>query len=260
MSIAIIGGSGSALLLPDMIVDEQINIATPFGKPSSPIIRATSSDAQFFLLYRHGVGHSIPPHKINYRANIWALTELGIDVVVAIASVGGIRSSLKPGDLLLPDQLIDYTWGRESTFFDGEDGSVGHLEMTTPYSVQVRSALLKAADKCGVELADGGVYAATQGPRFETPAEVNRIETDGGDVVGMTGMPEAALAAEKGLCYACVTLIVNPAAGRGDGHITDEEIRRSMERGIGNLNILLQKTLDSVTLSEKYYSESLVMR
>ena len=260
MSIAIIGGSGSALLLPDMIIDEQINIETPFGKPSSPIIRATSSGTQFYLLYRHGVGHSIPPHKINYRANIWALVELGIDVVVAIATVGGIRSSLKPGDLLLPDQLIDYTWGRESTFFDGEDGSVGHLEMTTPYSGQVRSALLKAADNCGVELADGGVCAVTQGPRFETPAEVNRIETDGGDVVGMTGMPEAALAAEKGLCYACVTLIVNPAAGRGDGQITDEEIRRSMERGIGNLNILLQETLDSVTSSEKYYSESLVMQ
>ena len=255
--IAIIGGSGSAALFPDIDIMERIEISTPHGETSSPITRAEYHGRNILVLYRHGITHSIPPHKINYRANIWALASLAPVAVVALATVGGIRSDLAPGELMLPDQLIDYSWGRESTFFDGDDGTVGHLKMTSPYSRQVRELLLQAADRCGVPLADGGVYATTQGPRFETSAEVDRIERDGGDVVGMTGMPETALAAEKKLNYACVSIIVNPAAGRGDSDITARVISDSFDRGKQNLNRLIGEMLEIA--SDEYVSDSEVL-
>lgn len=241
--VAVIGGSGSALLLPDLESSEKIELDTPYGKPSSPIYKTTIGGCETYVLCRHGVVHRIPPHKINYRANIWALAELGCDVVISIATVGGIRSDLEPGDLILPNQIIDYTWGRDSTFYDGVNDKVGHLESAVPYCTELRDLILRAGEISGIDISDSGVYAVTQGPRFETAAEIDRIERDGGDVVGMTGMPEAALAAEKRICYACVGLVVNPAAGRGDQTIDMDEIRQSWETGCKNIGVLLGQSV-----------------
>jgi 5'-methylthioadenosine phosphorylase len=167
------------------------------------------------FLARHGYGHTIPPHEVNYRANLWALKEHGVDRVVSVATVGGIHPELIPGILVVPDQIIDYTHGRASTYAVGGDKPVIHLDFTIPYCEAMRAALLQAADSAGMHLRDGGVYGAVQGPRLETAAEINRIERDGADMVGMTGMPEAYLARELGLCYAVVGVVVNYAAGRG---------------------------------------------
>ena len=246
-SIAIITGSGAAKLLPDLGHQERIEVQTPYGSPSSVPLRSNHHDADVFVLNRHGDGHVIPPHRINYRANIWALAELGCKYVLAIATVGGIRPSLKCGDLLVPDQIIDYTWGRESTFFDGVDGGgVGHLETALPYCMALREIMLRAADTVAVPVQSGGTYAATQGPRFETAAEINRIEQDGGAVVGMTGMPETTLAGEKRMCYASVNLIVNPAAGRGQNDITMDEIYNSWDIGYLNLRKLLAESIRAI--------------
>ncbi len=256
---AIIGGSGSGTLLSGMTIEEHIELATPYGNPSSPIVRATFKDQPVYVLYRHGMSHTLLPHTINYRANIWALSELKVNAVIAIATCGGIRPDLSPGSLLIPDQLIDYTWGRESTFFDGTDGRVGHLEMTYPYCSQLREVLIRAAKNLDIALVNGGVYGIAQGPRFETPAEINRMENDGVDVVGMTGMPEAALAAEKSICYATVNFIVNPAAGRGGNAIDMEQIRQAWELGYEQLNNLLAETLAFANDSDDMKSDSSVM-
>lgn len=243
-ALGVIAGSGASTLLPDMGKRDRLDIDTPYGLPSAPLIRTRYHGMDVYVLNRHGLDHVIPPHRINYRANIWSLTEMGCQTVIAIATVGGIRADLERGDLLLPDQIIDYTWGRDATFFDGVDsGGLGHLETADPYCLELREVILQAANSVGVSLHDGGVYAATQGPRFETAAEVNRIERDGGDVVGMTGMPEAVLASEQRICYACINLIVNPAAGRSEQNITMDEIRQSWAIGCQHLRELLDESI-----------------
>jgi 5'-methylthioadenosine phosphorylase len=186
------------------------------------------------FLARHGYGHTIPPHAVNYRANIWALSSQGVRVIVSIASVGGIRSDLGPGTLVVPTQLLDYTYGRAGTFFDGEDGVVKHIDFTHPYCPALRSQLLAACQRANIFAVDGGVYAVSQGPRLETAAEVNRLERDGADMVGMTGMPEAALARELGLSYAALAVVVNWAAGR-----------RSSSEGIvlADLGVVLEQAM-----------------
>jgi 5'-methylthioadenosine phosphorylase len=167
------------------------------------------------FLARHGYGHTIAPHEINYRANIWALKELRVDGVISVATVGGVREDYGPGTLVVPDQIIDYTHSRQGTFFSGAGGAVVHVDFTQPYSARLRGLLLAASRRCGEPVFDGGVYACTQGPRLETAAEIERIARDGGDLVGMTGMPEAALAREAELEYAVLCVVVNHAAGRG---------------------------------------------
>jgi 5'-deoxy-5'-methylthioadenosine phosphorylase len=212
--VAIIGGSGLSQL-GNMEVTQRRVARTPYGEPSGALTfgRIQGRDAVF--LARHGYGHTIAPHEVNYRANIWALKDAGADCVVSVVSVGGIRADIAPGMLMLPDQVIDYTWGRSSTYFEGVGVPVNHIDFTVPFSLQLRKKLLKAAAGCGEKVLDGGVYAATQGPRLESAAEITRLERDGAHIVGMTGMPEAALARELGLCYAAVAVVVNPAAGRG---------------------------------------------
>lgn len=245
--VGVVCGSGSAMVLPDRMFSEKHQFdQTPYGAASSAISVSKHVAGDICLLYRHGEDHSFAPHQINYRANVWALSQLQCDVVVAIATVGSIRKGLEPGALVLPDQFIDYTWGRQSTFFEGDGAEVRHLEVSTPYSSQLSQLIVKAASQVDVNLNEGGVYAVTQGPRFETPAEINRIEKDGGDVVGMTGMPEVALAAEKGLCYACIAIVVNPAAGRGKGPVLEAEIRTAMKIGYANLNQLLEALFDEL--------------
>ncbi len=213
--LAIIGGSGLTQLA-NLDVTRREVVRTPYGEPSGPLTFGRLGGHELVFIARHGYGHTIPPHRVNYRANISALKSVGVDKVVSVASVGGIRADLKPGSLVVPDQIIDYTWGRHSTFFDGHDGQVRHVDFTEPYDSALRSLLLDAARLAGEAVVDGAVYAATQGPRLETAAEINRMERDGADVVGMTGMPEAVLAREAGLAYAALNVVVNHAAGRGD--------------------------------------------
>lgn len=211
---AIIGGSGLAKLSALSDTRRQV-MRTPYGEPSGALTFGQFAGREVVFLARHGYGHTIAPHEINYRANIWALKEIGVEGVIAVATVGGIRSEYGPGTLVLPDQIIDYTHSRQSTFFSGAGGAVVHVDFTQPYSARLRTLLLAASRQCGEPVQDGGVYACTQGPRLETAAEIERIARDGGDLVGMTGMPEAALAREAELDYATLCVVVNHAAGRG---------------------------------------------
>jgi len=213
--LAVIGGSGLSQLA-SLEVTERKAMATPYGEPSGALTFGRLEGHALVFFARHGYGHTIAPHDVNYRANLWALKAARVDAVVSIASVGGIRRDLAPGALVLPHQIIDYTWGRRATFFEGTGAPVTHIDFTEPYSGALRARLLRAAAGCGESLIDGGVYAATQGPRLETAAEIDRLERDGADMVGMTGMPEAALARELELEYAALAVVANHAAGRGE--------------------------------------------
>ncbi len=212
--LAIIGGTGLNQLGNLKITHRQV-MRTPYGEPSGPMTFGTINEHEVMFIARHGYGHTIPPHMVNYRANLWALRDQGAKRVIAVSSVGGIRADLVPGTLVVPDQIIDYTHGRALTFFDGREHSVTHIDFTMPYTESLRRRILDAAKSAGEACLSGGVYAVTQGPRLETAAEVDRLEGDGADIVGMTGMPEAALARELGLEYAAITVVVNYAAGRG---------------------------------------------
>jgi 5'-methylthioinosine phosphorylase len=213
--LAIIGGSGLSQLA-NLEVEACKAARTPYGEPSAELVLGAIGGKRVLFLARHGEGHTIAPHEVNYRANLWALKEAGASEVVAVATVGAIRASIAPGMLLLPHQIIDYTWGRAATYFQGAGVPVNHIDFTEPYSRVVRQKLVNAARACGEALLERGVYAATQGPRLETAAEIDRLERDGADVVGMTGMPEAALAREISLEYAAIAVVANHAAGRGD--------------------------------------------
>lgn len=212
--LAIIGGSGLTQLSSLEVVRREV-ARTPYGEPSGALTFGKLCGREVIFLARHGYGHTIPPHGVNYRANLWALKAAGAKSIVSVASVGGIRADCVPGALVVPDQILDYTWGRANTFFDGADTPVRHIDFTHPYDEGIRRRILAAAHEVGETAIDGAVYAATQGPRLETVAEINRFERDGADVVGMTGMPEAALARELDLPYAAINVVANHAAGRG---------------------------------------------
>jgi 5'-methylthioinosine phosphorylase len=211
-------GSGWETLVGD---DRGSTVETAYGAPSARVHRLAIGGQCAMSLARHGDRHTIPPHTINYRANVLALRTLGADAIIGLNTVGVITDIAKAGTIAIPDQLIDYTWGREHTLFEGHRKGVRHIDFTTPFADNLRQDLLAAAERAGVACHDGGVYAATQGPRLETAAEVNRLQRDGADFVGMTAMPEAAIAREAGIDYACIALVVNPAAGRGDAPIHD---------------------------------------
>ncbi len=224
--LGIIGGTGLTQLANLEITHRKV-ARTPWGEPSGALTFGRICGQDVIFMARHGYGHTIPPHEVNYRANLWALKDHGVDRVVSVATVGGIHPDLIPGTLVIPDQIIDYTHGRGATYFLQSDKPVTHLDFTYPYCEAMRAALLQAADNAGIRLRARGVYGAVQGPRLETAAEINRMERDGADMVGMTGMPEAYLARELELCYAAVGAVVNYAAGRGlsmDG-IQMEEIQ-----------------------------------
>lgn len=240
--LGIIGGTGLTQLANLEITHRQV-ARTPYGEPSGALTFGRICGQEVIFLARHGYGHTIPPHEVNYRANLWALKDHGVDRVVSVATVGGIHPDLIPGMLVIPDQIIDYTHGREATYFVDKDKPVVHLDFTYPYCDQMRASLLAAAQACGIRLRDGGVYGAVQGPRLETAAEINRIERDGADMVGMTGMPEAYLARELELCYAAVGVVVNYAAGRGlsaDG-IQMEEIQSVLGEVMTQVRHLLEQ-------------------
>jgi 5'-methylthioadenosine phosphorylase len=240
--LAIIGGSGLSQLSSMENMRRKV-VRTPYGEPSGALTFGSIHGREVVFLARHGYGHTIAPHEVNYRANLWALKEVNVAGVVSVASVGGIRKDLGPGTLLLPDQIIDYTWGRRSTFFEGASSQVTHIDFTEPYTEALRRRILAAARACGETVFERGTYAATQGPRLETVAEVNRMERDGADVVGMTGMPEAALARELGLDYAALTVSANFAAGRGDSAhaVALERIEAVLALAMGRVRRIIEQ-------------------
>lgn len=240
----VIGGTGLSQLEGLQLTGES-RPQTPWGEPSAPLVHGELAGQPVCFLARHGHPHTIPPHRVNYRANLWALREAGVSRIVAVNAVGGIHADLPTGRFCVPDQLIDYTWGRPSTFYEDGLDEVVHVDFAEPYDASVRAELLRAAAAQGISCRDGGVYAATQGPRLETAAEIRRLERDGADVVGMTGMPEAGLARELGLAYACLALVVNPAAGKSTEVITMAAIEGVVRAGMQQVRDLLQAVLAS---------------
>ena len=241
--LAIIGGSGLTNLKNLRITRREV-MRTPYGEPSAPMVYGQLAGREAVFLPRHGPGHTIPPHDINYRANIWALKHSGITKVIAVNAVGGISGKyLMPGTLVIPDQIIDYTYSRAHTFFGSEHNKVTHVDFSYPYCDELRAVLITAAQNTKLAALERGAYAATQGPRFETAAEILRLERDGADIVGMTGMPEAGLARELELCYASIAVVVNPAAGKVEKKIDLKEIEKNLEAGMAKVRTLLEQAI-----------------
>ena len=240
--VAIIGGSGLGKL-NDFRTRKRRVVRTPYGEPSGPIIEGEVFGREVVFLARHGQGHRIPPHLVNYRANVWSLKEVGVDSVIAVAAVGAIRPDLEIGGLAFPDQILDYTHTREHTYCDQRSTSVLHVDFSTPYSEPLRAQLIASATATKLSVTSRCTYAATQGPRLETAAEIDRLERDGADVVGMTGMPEAALAREIELSYATIAVIANLAAGRGEAALSMDSIYNVLEIGMDKVHQLLPEVL-----------------
>ncbi len=240
--LGIIGGTGLSAL-DGLEVVKRMVVHTPYGEPSAPLTLGVLDDKEVVFLPRHGAAHTIPPHKINYCANIHALEEAGVTDIIAVAAVGGIGEGMGPGALVIPDQIIDYTWGRKSTFFEDGLKSVVHIDFTEPYHTPLRQLLLACAKELKIDVLDKGVYGATQGPRLESAAEITRMERDGCTLVGMTGMPEAALAREAEINYACCAVSANWAAGKSDEEITMEKIEAALTAGMAEVKRLLEQLI-----------------
>ncbi|MGH8670763.1 MAG: S-methyl-5'-thioinosine phosphorylase [Burkholderiales bacterium] len=240
--LGIIGGSGLTQLANLEITQRRV-VRTPYGEPSGALIIGKICQCEVVFLARHGYGHTIPPHEVNYRANLWALRSQSVEDMVSIAAVGGIESRLIPGSLVIPDQIVDYTHGRRSTYYEGQDKPVTHMDFTEPYCAAMRARCMQAARSAGEDYIDGGVYAAVQGPRLETAAEINRLERDGATMVGMTGMPEAALARELGMCYATIAVVANHAAGRGSSRraIQYDEVDSVLKHAMARVRTILER-------------------
>lgn len=236
--LAIIGGSGLNNF-PGVRTLEQFYMETPYGAASSGLLKAEYQGCEFIFLPRHGVGHKLAPHQINYRANLWALSQLGVTSIIAANAVGGIAANMGPGVLVIPDQIIDYTYGREQSFLLDIDDYVNHIDFTFPYSEKWRNRLLESASSLQIACVFAGTYGCTQGPRLETAAEIKRLVRDGCDLVGMTAMPEAALARELNMEYAAICLVVNWAAGLGDGLINLADIGEILKQGMEKIQKLL---------------------
>ena len=244
-TIAIIGGTGLTSLAC-LTITGQETVNTPYGEVSAMLTYGTIGDTEVVFLPRHGSSHTIPPHKINYLANIWALKEAGVEFVIAVNAVGGIPQAWPPGSLVIPDQIIDYTWGRESTYCGINNQSVVHVDFTRPYCDQLREKLISSAQNAGLSIQNKATYGVTQGPRLESAAEVDRLEQDGCHLIGMTGMPEAVLARELDLSYASISVVANYAAGRGEGEITMKEIEKYINEGMGKIRALLENVIPAL--------------
>ena len=245
IALAVIGGTG-VYALAELADVETIEATTRYGAPSGPVRIGTLAGQRVAFLARHGEGHGVPPHRNNYRANLAALQQAGARRVLALNTVGGITAAWGPGVLGCPDQLIDYTWGRVSSLCDEGDGEVQHVDFGEPYTAGLRSEVLAAARRAGVAVVDGGCYGATQGPRLETRAEIARMRRDGCDLVGMTGMPEAGLARELGLDYACLAIVANWAAGAGpdpDEVITLDDVLANVRAATDGVSRVLSALL-----------------
>ncbi len=241
---AIIGGTGLTQL-EGLEIHQALTLDTPYGAPSADILRGGYAGRDVLFLARHGQPHRIAPHQVNYRANLWALKQAGARAIVAVNAVGGIHAAMGAGHFCVPHQIIDYTAGRAHTFFEGKLDHVTHVDFSHPYDEALRARLIAALQAEGAAFSSHGVYGCTQGPRLETAAEILRMERDGCDLVGMTGMPEAALARELALPYACLALVVNPAAGKTSGPITMAEIERVLEQGMSTIKAVLARVLSA---------------
>ncbi|MFZ2172078.1 MAG: S-methyl-5'-thioinosine phosphorylase [Methylococcaceae bacterium] len=240
--LAIIGGTGLTQL-SDLIIIKHDKLTTPYGSPSADFVIGEINQKKVIFLARHGNPHTIAPHKINYRANIWGLKQLGVEQIIAVAAVGGITEEMVPAHIAIPDQIIDYSHDRKHTFFEDENYPVTHIDFTYPYSQKLRSSLITAAAKANITISPIGTYGCTQGPRLETAAEIKRMERDGCNLVGMTAMPEAALAKELGMDYAAISVVANWAAGKTAGEITMAEIEQHLHAGMANITELLKAFL-----------------
>jgi len=241
MTLAVIGGTGALELFEPL---RKVALTTPFGPPSDRPRQIAVGSAEIWFLARHGDPHRIPPHKINYRANIHALRTLGVDSILAINAVGGLVPGLPAGAMVAPDQLIDYTWGRAHTFSDGGSAVLKHIDFTHPFQGPLRDRLLAAAGQAGQEIVEGGCHAVTQGPRLETAAEVARLASAGCDIVGMTAMPEAALAREAGLDYASLCVVANAGAGLEERPITEDDIHHVLQAAMRGVKQVIESLVD----------------
>lgn len=240
-TIAIIGGTGLTEFDNLDVLHRHKGLSTTLGSPSSDIIEGVLNGTRLLFLARHGHPHSVPPHKINYRANLLALQQLGAEKIIAVNAVGGIDAKAVAGHISIPHQIIDYTHGRENTFLDGIFKPLDHIDFSHPYDEVLRQDLIRivSAQDIPQGFSDSGIYGATQGPRLESIAEVNRMEKDGCDLVGMTGMPEAVLARELNIPYASLCLVVNPAAGKADTLITMDDIRAVIDLGMEEIKKII---------------------
>ena len=240
---AIIGGTGLTEY-PDLKISKEKRVVTELGDPSAPLVFGELHGQDVVFLARHGHPHKLPPNKVNYRANMLALKEAGVTEIIAVNAVGGITAAMDSEALCIPDQIIDYTHGREDTFFDGVYKDLEHIDFSHPYDQALMSALKEASKQASVPVVIGGTYGATQGPRLETVAEIKRLEQDGCDLVGMTGMPEAVLARELEIPYACISLVVNKAAGKSEGIITMDDIIAAINGGMEKVKTVILAYLD----------------
>lgn len=241
-ALAIIGGTGLSEL-DDLVIQGYKQVDTPFGQTSSDILIGDLAGQSVLFLPRHGQSHTIAPHKINYRANIWALHSLGVTSIIAVAAVGGIRDDMAPGVIAVPDQIIDYTYGREHSFYSENFCSDNHIDFSYPYDQVLRQQLLASGQQRNINMIDGGTYGATQGPRLETAAEIKRMAQDGCAMVGMTGMPEAGLARELNMAYATCAVMANWAAGLTDGVITMAEIEHTLNLGMKQVKQIVSQLI-----------------
>jgi 5'-deoxy-5'-methylthioadenosine phosphorylase len=244
--IAIIGGTGLTSLNNLTITRREI-VQTPYGEPSGPLTHGKICGTEVIFLARHGYGHTIPPHKVNYRANLWALHEAGVTYIIAVNAVGGITKQFKPTSIVIPDQLIDYTHSRKNTFFEEGLSHVVHVDFTEPYCNSLRRFIISKANDNNIEFNASATYAATQGPRLESAAEINKLEKDGCNIVGMTGMPETALARELELCYASIAVVANYAAGKSSNNITMEIIEQNLTEGMVAVKKLLEIVIPAIS-------------
>jgi 5'-methylthioinosine phosphorylase len=243
--LAVIGGTGLTEL-PELQIERREVVTTPWGAPSGPLTHGLLHGRGVVFLARHGYGHNIPPHKVNYRANLWALRAAGAARVLAVAAVGGIRKDMQPGRIAFPDQVIDYTSGRAHTYFEDDLEHVTHVDFTQPYDEGFRAALIAAARRAGLDAVEDGTYGAAQGPRLESKAEIDRMERDGCALVGMTGMPETALARELELAYASCAVVANRAAGRNGGADIHSQIALHLDEGMARVRRLLAALLPAL--------------
>ena len=249
-TLAIIGGTGLTRM-EGLTVTRREMVKTPYGAPSCPIVFGELGGQSVAFLARHGSSHRIPPHRVNYCANIWALHSVGITRIVAVGAVGGIAGDCTVGAIVVPDQIIDYTNARESTFFDGGDDPVEHIDFSYPYDETLRKALINGSKAAkDIKVVEKGTYGATQGPRLETAAEIRRMAQDGCTVVGMTGMPEASLAAELKIAYACCGVVINPAAGTDDKPIDVDSMPAAISAAMDNARRALFEALQDPSLSD----------
>lgn len=242
--IAVIGGSGLYDLDPIQDIN-QVVVDTPYGK-SPEILIGKLMGRRVCFLPRHGKGHTSPPHLINYRANLWALHKLGVKRILATTATGSLNPRFRPGELVLLDQFLDFTKGRPATFYEGGKQGVVHVDVTEPYCPELREVLIKTASRLKLKLHPRGTYFCSEGPRFETAAEIKMVRRLGGDLVGMTNVPECVLARELEVCYSAISVVTNFAAGISETKLTHSEVAELMAKNIQRVKKLIFSAIPEI--------------